>query len=142
MSSDIEEIKRRILRRWEREISKPRLKGKLSFEESFQMLVNRCMTCPPEERAENIEMLFYATPTSWKDEELYEKLEECTEEVEYTTYQKFSGVTVMDCDDMPPKVWKQTEVDWKRLFNSIIDCANRRNLLIPMERAEVATEEG
>ena len=140
MSYEWVEIEGRLFKRWKKDITKPRLKGKISFEDSFQMLINRCMTCLPEERAENIEMLFYATPTSWKDEELYEALEEATEEVEYTQPAICCGVPVLP-EYMPPRVWTQTEVHWKRLFNAILDCANRRNLLIPVERAEVMTEE-
>ena len=132
-------VTKRVYGRWKDEISKPRLKGGISYEESFQTLVNICMTCPLEEREKNIEMLFYSTPTSWKDEELWEALEECKETVEYTQPVIFCGIEI-DAGVIPPKVWTQVEIHWEELFNAIIDCANRRNLLIPMERAEVFAE--
>ena len=141
MSYDIEEIKRRILKRWEKDITKPKLKGKLSFEESLQMLINRCMTCPPEEFPENVHRLFYSMPEEYKDDKLYEETGDSVEEIEYTKYQTCCGVEITKSEEMPPRVWTQKETDWHRLFNAILNCCVRRNLLIPVERGEVVSEE-
>jgi len=140
MSEDYKIIEGRVYRRWEKDVTKPRLKGGISYEESFHMLVNICMTCPPEEFPKYVNRLFYSTPTTWKDEELWDALEEATEEVEYATSQTFCNVPVANCPEMPSVVRRSRETDWHKLFTAILDCANRRNLLIPMERVEVMTE--
>lgn len=138
---DIKIIEGRIYRRWkEEDIKKPTLKGKLSFEESFQMLVNKCMTCPPEERPQNIYMLYWSLPKTWRDEELAEEYEATKEEVQYEEPYMNAGVPVTNCPEMPPKVWTETEMKWEELFHAILNCANRRNLLIPVERTEIVTE--
>ena len=132
-------VTKRVYGRWGEEISKPRLKGKLSFEDSLQMLVNRCMTCEPEEFPTNVYRLFWSVPKSWRDEELHDEYDEATETVEYTTPFQFCGVEV-NPDVIPPRKEIVEETDWHMVFNAILNCANRRNLLIGKERVEVATE--
>jgi hypothetical protein len=134
---DIKVIEGRIYRRWNKEdITKPTLKAKISFEESFQMLVNKCMVCPAEERPQNIYMLFWSTPKLWRDEILNEEMTETIETVEYTTPKIWCGVPLEN--DAIVKTVEETK--WEQLFNAILNCANRRNLLIPMERTEIVTE--
>ena len=133
------ETERRIGKRLKEDITKPRLKGKLSFEESLQMLINRCMTCEPEERPQNVHTLYWSLPQSWRDEELYKAVEECQEEFEYSTPVMNCGIPV-NPEILPELKETVIETDWDRLFNAILNCANRRNLLIPKERVEVVTE--
>lgn len=133
------ETERRVEKRWREDITKPRLKGKLGFEESFQMLVNRCMTCEPEEFPENVNRLYWSLPQSWRDNELYKTVEECQEEYEYSSPVINCGIPVRS-DILPELKERVTETDWHKLFNGILNCANRRNLLIPKERVEVVTE--
>lgn len=134
---DIKIIEGRIYRRWrEEDIKKPTLKGKLSFEESFQILINKCMTCPPEERPQNIYMLFWSLPKAWRDEPLLKEYEETLQEVEYSTPKFWCGVPQEDS----VVVEQVTEIEWEQLFHAILNCANRRNLLIPTERTEIVTE--
>lgn len=104
------------------------------------MLVNRCMTCPPEEFPENVNRLYWSLPQSWRDNELYNAIEECQEKYEYSTPIINCGIPVRS-DILPELKEKVTETDWHQLFNAILNCANRRNLLIPKERIEVVTEE-
>ena len=134
-----ERVKYRIFKRWKDEITKPRLKGRLSFEESLQMLINRCMTCEPEEFPENVNRLYWSLPQSWRDNELYNAVEECQEEFEYSSPVINCGIPVRS-DILPELKERVTEMDWHMLFNAILNCANRRNLLIPKERVEVVTE--
>ena len=134
-------VSKRVYKRWEEEITKPRLKGKISFEDSIQMLINLCMTCPPEDFPENVHRLFWSLPKSWRDDELLDEYEEAIEEVEYVQPQQCCGVVVTNCEELPPRRWIETETDWNALFNAILNCYNRRNLLIPKERVEVVTEE-
>ena len=133
------ETEKRVKGRWREDITKPRLKGKLGFEESFQMLVNRCMTCEPEEFPENVNRLYWSLPQSWRDNELYNALESCMEEYEYSSPVINCGIPVRS-DILPELKEKAIETDWHILFNAILNCANRRNLLIPKERVEVVTE--
>jgi len=133
------ETERRIGKRWQEDITKPRLKGKLGFEESFQLLVNRCMTCEEEEFPENVHRLYWSLPKSWRDKELYEVVESSQETFEYSTPVMNCGVPVRS-DILPELKEKVIETDWHELFNAILNCANRRNLLIPKERVEVVTE--
>ena len=139
MSEDYRVIEGRIYRRWSEDISKPKLKGKLSFEESLQMLINRCMTCPPEEYPENVHRLFWSIPEYYKDDLLYEEYEGAVEEFEYTIPVTLCGVPVKP-EAISPNVERVTETDWKLLFNAIMNCCARRNLLIPVEQVEVITE--
>ena len=134
------ETEKRVEKRWKEDITKPRLKGKLGFEESFQMLVNRCMTCPPEEYPENVHRLYWSLPKTWRDVDLYEVIEECQETYEYSNPVIICGIPVKP-DVLPETKWTETEMDWHMLFNEILNCANRRNLLIPTERFEVITEQ-
>ena len=134
-----EETKRRIRERWKEDITKPRLKGKLSFEESLQMLINRCMTCEPEDFPENVNRLCWSLPQSWRDNELHNAVEECQEEYEYSTPIMNCGIPISP-EILPELKETVTEMDWHMLFNAILNCANRRNLLIPKERFEVITE--
>lgn len=140
VSEDYRVIEGRIYRRWSEDISKPKLKGKLSFEESLQMLINKCMTCPPEEFPTNVHRLFWSLPAAWRDDELMEEYEEALEEFEYTTPVTCCGVPV-DSDVIPAGKQIVTETDWNVLFNAVLNCCNRHNLLIPVERAEVVTEQ-
>jgi len=133
------ETERRISERWKTDIKEPRLKGKLSFEESLQMLINRCMTCDPLEFPENVNRLYWSLPQSWRDNELHNAVEECQEEYEYSTPVINCGIPVRS-DILPELKERVTETDWHKLFNAILNCANRRNLLIPKERVEVVTE--
>lgn len=139
MSEEYKVVEGRIYKRWEKDITKPRLKGKLNFEESFQMLINRCMTCIPEEFPENVNRLFWALPKAYRDEELMSAMDEVTVEVEYVTPVVNCGIPV-DPKIIPSTRRIVSETDWHMLFNAILNCANRRNLLIPMERVEVMTE--
>ena len=141
MSYEWVEVEGRLFKRWKEDITKPRLKGKLSFEESLQMLINRCMNCPPEEYAENVDRLFWSIPEDYKDDKLYEEYEEAMEEFEYTTPITCCGVPVKP-EYIPERREIVTETDWKLVFNAILNCCVRRNLLIPVERVEVFTEEG
>jgi len=134
-----EPVEKRVYERWKSEITKPRLKGKLSFEDSIQMLINRCMNCPEEEFPENVNRLFWSVPQTWRDEELLDAMEEAQKEVEYTIPMLFCGVPV-NLDAVPGKRKVARETDWHMLFNAILNCYNRRNLLIPKERIEVVTE--
>ena len=140
MSEEYKVIEGRIYRRWKEDITKPRLKGKLSFEESLQMLINKCMTCEVEEFPQNVHRLFWALPKAWHDDELLDEYEEALEEVEYITQATCCGVPV-DPDVIPPRIERATETDWHAVFNAILNCCNRHNLLIPVERVEVFTEE-
>ena len=140
MSDEYVEVEGRVFRRWRKDITKPRLKGKLSFEESLQMLINRCMNCPRDEFPENVYRLFWSMPEEYKDDKLYEEYGEAMEDVEYTQLQTCCGVQVLP-EYMPPRVWVETETDWHKVFNAILNCCVRRNLLIPVERAEVVSEE-
>lgn len=139
MSEDYKVIEGRIYKRWSESVSKPTLKGKLSFEESFQMLVNKCMTCPEEEFGMNVHRLFWSLPASWRDDELLEEYEEALEEFEYSTPVTCCGVPI-DPEVIPTGKEIVTETDWHAVFNAILNCANRRNLLIPVERQEIVTE--
>ena len=65
----------RVSDRWGSEISQPTLKGKLSFEDSIQMLINRCMTCLEEEFEINVSRLQSSIPVAWIDDEFNEDLE-------------------------------------------------------------------
>lgn len=141
MSYEWVEVEGRLFKRWKKDITKPRLKGKLSFEESLQMLINRCMNCPPEEFPENVYRLFWSMPEYYKDDQLYKEYEDATEDVEYTQPVTWCGGVPIDPDVIPPKVWVETETDWHKVFNAILNCCVRRNLLIPVERVEVTTEE-
>lgn len=140
MSEEYKVIEGRIYRRWSEDISRPRLKGKLSFEESLQMLINKCMVCPEEEFPINVHRLFWALPAAWHDEDLMEEYEEALEEVEYTTPVTCCGVPVNE-EAIPAFLERITETDWHAVFNAILNCCNRHNLLIPVERVEVVTEE-
>ena len=139
--SEKERVSKRLYERWAEQLKYPTLKGKLSFEDSYQLALNRCMLCLPEEFNENVHRLFYSTPPSWKDDELWEALEECTEEFEV------SSPSLICCghpvkDEASP--WKREtikETNYHKLFSAILACADRRNLLIPKERAEAITEE-
>ena len=133
------ETEKRVKGRWEKDVSTPKLKGKLGFEESFQMLINRCMTCLPEERPQNVHTLYWSLPQAWHDEELDNTVEECQEKYEYSTPVINCGIPVRS-DILPELKETVIETDWDRLFNAILNCANRRNLLIPKERVEVITE--
>ena len=139
MSEEYKVVEGRIYKRWKSELSKPRLKGKLSFEESLHLLVNRCMTCAPEEYPENVQRLFWALPKAYRDDELIEEYEGALEKVEYVTPVTCCGVPV-DPQVIPARKEIVTETDWHLLFNAILNCLNRRNLLIPKERVEVVTE--
>lgn len=134
-----EEVEKRLFKRWKEDITKPRLKGKLSFEDSIQMLINRCMTCEEEQFPENVHRLYWSVPQAWRDEELNNALEEATEEYEYTTPVMNCGVPVSP-DILPESTQVVAETDWHMLFNAILNCYNRRNLLIPKERIEVVAE--
>jgi len=142
VSYEYVEVEGRIFKRWKKDITKPKLKGKLSFEDSLQMLINRCMTCPPEEYPENVHRLFWSIPEYYKDDQLYEEYREAVEEFEYTKYQECCGVPITQSEELPPIVWKQKETNWHVVFNAIMNCCVRRNLLIPVEQVEVITERG
>ena len=132
-------VKERVYGRWEEEVTTPQLRGKIGFEDSLRMLINICMTCPPEERPQNINMLYWSLPQSWHDKELNKAVEECIEEFEESTPVINCGVPVK------PEVipWTKEivkETNWKPLFNAILNCCQRHNLLIPLERVEIVTE--
>jgi len=132
MSEEYKIVEGRIYKRWKSEITKPRLKGKLSFEESIQMLINRCMTCPEEEFPQNVNRLFWSVPQSWRDEELLEAMEEAIQIVEYSTPVLNCGIPI-NPDVLPGRVETIREVDWNALFHAILNC-------YPKERIEVVTE--
>ena len=131
-------VSKRLHERWKEELKYPTLKGNLSFEDSYQRKIDQCMLCPVEEFDENVNRLFYSTP--WIDDELWEKLDEYTEEYEISTPVLCCGVPVK-AENIPANVQTIQETDYHKLFAAILACANRRALLIPKQRTEIIAEE-
>ena len=131
-----EETERRVGERWGEKLSKPQLRTKIHFEDSLRKLIDICMTCPPEERPSNIHILYWSLPQSWRDNELHTAVEECQEEFEYSMPVMNCGVPVRS-DILPELKETVIETDWDMLFNAILNCCNRRGLLIAQAKREV-----
>jgi len=133
----------RVSDRWGSEISQPTLKGKLSFEDSIQMLINRCMTCLEEEFEINVSRLQSSIPVAWIDDEFNEDLEQTKSTVSYWKFKQWCGVNVGTPEEpiggSPYQVTEEI-INWQAVFNTILNLYNRRNLLIARERVEVVTD--
>jgi len=135
-----ERTKARVLGRWGDEITHPRLKAKIGFEDSMHELINKCMTCPEEEFDFNVHRLLWSIPDSWRDEEFEGDLDEATETVEYVTPMLNCGITIKD-DVLPGTKETRDETDWRKVFYAIMNLCQRRNLLIPKDYTEVIPDE-
>lgn len=133
---EFERMKERVFGRWADEITHPRLKAKIGFEDSLHELINRCMCCAAEEFDENVHRLLWSIPDSWRDSDFENDLSECTETVEVVTPTIFCGVPV-DTNVIAAKREEQDESDWRMVFNAILNLCQRRNLLIPKDFTEV-----
>ena len=131
-----EETERRIDERWGEKLSKPKLRTKIGFEDSLRKLIDICMTCPPEERPQNVHILYWSLPEAWHTEELDKAVEDCQETFEYSTPVMNCGVPVRS-DILPELKEKVIETDWDMLFNAILNCCNSQGLLIAQAKREV-----
>ncbi|MHC1587689.1 MAG: hypothetical protein ACXQTX_04370 [Candidatus Syntropharchaeia archaeon] len=122
------------MERWGDELSEPRLKGKIGYEDSIRMLINRCMICYPEEFDHYAHRLYWSIPRSWWDDEFIEDLEDARQTVEVSVPVTFCGVPYEEKHEFAE------EVDWRKVFNAILNLCNRRNLLIAQDRIEAITD--
>jgi len=134
-----ERTKERVMSRWGDEISHPRLKAKIGFEDSLHELINKCMTCPEEEFDFNVHRLLWSVPDSWRDEEFENDLDGTIEQVEVITPIMNCGVPIKE-DVVPGTKETRDETDWRKVFNAIVNLCQRRNLLIPKDYTEVIPE--
>ena len=132
--------KDRVLDRWEEEISKPSLKGKISFEDSIQMLINLCMTCDDYHFDGYVERLLYAIPVSWRDAEFDNALEVCTTTSQGWQHKYNCGIAITNKAMGSPYLVDYDVTDWKQIFNCILNLYNRRELLLSKQRTEIITD--
>ena len=135
-----ERTRGRVLKRWGDEISHPRLKGKIGFDESLHILIQKCMICPEEEFDFNVHRLLWTIPDSWRDDEFEEDLENTTETVEYTTPVMNCGIPI-DPEVIPGAREVMEETDYRKVFNACMNLFQRRNMLIPKDFTEVIPDE-
>ena len=135
-----ERTKERVMGRWGDEISHPRLKAKIGFEDSLHELINKCMTCPEEEFDFNVHRLLWSVPDSWRDEEFENDLDEAIEQVETVVPIMNCGIPILDAI-VPGQREIKDETDWRKVFNAIVNLCQRRNLLVPKDYTEVISDE-
>jgi hypothetical protein len=132
----VERTRRSIVDRWGDKFDKPQLRGKLGFDETLGRLITLCTISAPENFPEYVNRLFYSIPDEWKDEELWEAVDEATESYEVTTPTLCCGVPVKS-DRIAPNVEVTQETDYHKLFSALLACCNRRGLLIPQVKREI-----
>jgi hypothetical protein len=132
----IRRTKESLKERWGDQFDKPKLRGKLGFDETLGRLITLCAISGPENFPEYVNRLFYSIPDEWKDDELWEAVEEATEKYEVTTPSLCCGVPVKN-DKIPAKVEITEETDYHKLFSALLACCNRRGLLIPQVKREI-----
>ena len=137
---DLTQTKERVFKRFGDEIKYPRLRAKIGFEETIQDLIHICATCDPQLFPENVHRLFYSMPSTMRDPQYENDLEECKETAEYTTPIPWCGVFITN-PEMPGKIEVVEEWNWHLVYNAILNLWNRRDALLPRQLSEVITSE-
>ena len=134
-----EATKKRVMERWGDELSHPRLKAKLGFDQSLIALINKCMTCPEEEFDFNVHRLLWSIPDAYRDDDFEDDLTASIETAEYTTPIPWCGVFIIS-SVIQGKIETVEEMDYRKVFNAILNLCNRLNILIPRIFTEVITD--
>jgi len=139
--SNVEEYNtmERLQGRFGEELRQSTLKGSLSFENSVQMLINRCMTCIPQEFEMYVRRLLNSIPITWIDGEFNEEIEKTSRTEKVYKFSNWCGSDagtiknpILDDEGnvLSPKLVEEEMVDYESIFNAILNLYNRRNLLL------------